>query len=83
MTSAEDVLELFGLAASKRRRAPAVGATAGAVLRQLADGVASADELARATGLESGPVAAALAELELAGLAVEADGRYRGVVRPG
>ena len=83
LTSAEDVLELFGLAASQRRQAPSVGATAGAVLGQLADGAASADELARATGLEPGPLAAALAELELVGLATEAAGRYRGVMPPG
>jgi DNA processing protein len=83
LMSADDVLELFGLAASQQRRAPTVGANAAAVLEQLADGVASADELARATGLEPGPLAAALAELELAGLAAEADGRYRGVVQPG
>ena len=80
LTSSEDVLELFGLAAAQRPRAPAVGATATAVLERLADGAASADELARATGLQPGLLAAALAELELAGLATEADGRYRGVV---
>ena len=83
LTSAEDVLELFGLAASQRRQAPSVGANAGAVLGQLADGAATADELARATGLEPGPLAAALAELELVGLATEAAGRYRGVMPPG
>jgi DNA processing protein len=82
LTSSEDVLELFGLAAPQRPRAPALGATAASVLGRLADGAASADELARATGLEPGPLAAALAELELAGLATEADGRYRGVVQP-
>jgi predicted Rossmann fold nucleotide-binding protein DprA/Smf involved in DNA uptake len=38
---------------------------------------ATADELARATGLPPGEVAAALAELELGGLAVEGDGTYR------
>ena len=38
---------------------------------------ASADELVRATGLLPGEVAAALAELEIAGLAAEGDGRYR------
>jgi len=80
LTSSEDVLELFGLTAGQRPRAPAVGATATAVLERLADGAASADELARATGLQPGLLAAALAELELAGLATEADGRYRGVV---
>src|SRR5438552_7175197 len=74
LTSAEDVLELFGLAASQRRQAPSVGANAGAVLGQLADGAGTADELARATGLEPGPLAAALAELELVGLATEAAG---------
>jgi DNA processing protein len=81
LTSSEDVLELFGLAAAQRPRAPALGATAAAVLERLSDGVASADELARATGLEPGPVAAALVELELAGVASEADGRYRGVMQ--
>jgi DNA processing protein len=82
LTTANDVLELFGLAASQRARMPEVGASAAAVLERLADGAASADELARATGLEPGPLAAALTELELAGFASEADGRYRVVVRP-
>jgi len=83
LTEVDDVLALFGLAASQRPRASAVGASAAAVLERLTDGAASADELGRATGLEPGQLAAALAELELAGLVVEADGRYRGVVRPG
>src|SRR5205085_10757593 len=47
LTSADAVLDVVGLPASQQRRAPAVGTTAGAVLRQLAEGVASADELAR------------------------------------
>jgi DNA processing protein len=83
LTTADDVLELFGLAACQRPRMPEVGESAAAVLERLADGAASADELSRTTGLEPGPLAAALAELELAGLASEADGRYRSVVRPG
>ncbi len=83
LTEVDDVLQLFGLAASQRPPTPAIGADAAAVLERLADGVASADELARAAGLEPGQLAAALAELELAGLVAEADGRYRGVVRPG
>ena len=83
LTTADDVLELFGLAACQRPRMPEVGESAAAVLERLADGAASADELSRTTGLEPGPLAAALAELELAGLASEADGRYRAVVRPG
>src|SRR2546421_111139 len=80
LTSADDVLELFGLAASQRPAAPAIGANAASVVKRLVEGAASADELARATGLEPGLLAAALAELELAGLATEADGRYRGVI---
>jgi DNA processing protein len=81
LTSTEDVLELFGLAASQRPRPPALGVEATAALARLADGAASADELARVTGLGPGPLAAALAELELAGLVAEADGCYR-VVMP-
>jgi DNA processing protein len=82
LTTANDVLELFGLAASQRPRILEVGASAAAVLERLADGAARADELSRTTGLEPGPLAAALTELELAGLASEADGRYRVVARP-
>ena len=47
------------------------------VLARLRETAAGADELARATGLEAGLVAAALVELELAGLAAEGDGVYR------
>jgi DNA processing protein len=82
LTSADDVLELFGLAASQASK-PKLGANAGVVLARLADGAASADELGQATGLGPGPLAAALAELELVGAATEADGCYRGVVQPG
>jgi predicted Rossmann fold nucleotide-binding protein DprA/Smf involved in DNA uptake len=47
------------------------------VLGRLRDGPASADELARATGLEAGALASALTELELAGVAVAAGGEFR------
>jgi DNA processing protein len=83
LTTANDVLELFGLAACQRPRVPTVGPSAKAVLERLADGAASADELSRTTGFEPGPLSAALAELELAGLVGETDGRYRVVVPPG
>jgi DNA processing protein len=83
LTSADDVLDVFGLTAPQLLQAPALSARAAAVLARLADGVAGADELARATGFDPGPLAAALAELELAGLVAEAEGRYRVVVRPG
>ncbi|HKA25968.1 MAG TPA: DNA-processing protein DprA [Gaiellaceae bacterium] len=83
LTSAEDVLELFGLSAAQRPRAPELGSAAAKVLERLADGAVSADELARATELEPGRLAAGLGELELAGLVTEAEGRYRAVMRPG
>jgi DNA processing protein len=84
LTSAADVLELFGLVSHQSTAPPVeLGADAAVVLDRLAHGVAGADELTRATGLEPSALAAALAELELAGLVAEADGLYRGVVRPG
>jgi DNA processing protein len=83
LTSADDVLELFGLAASQRPATPVLGADAASVVERLTEAAASADELARATGLAPGPLAAALIELELAGLATEAEGRYRGVISTG
>jgi DNA processing protein len=76
LTQADDVLELFGLSAAT---ATAVELTevADKVLSRLRDGPASADELARATGLEAGALASALTELELAGVAVAAGGVFR------
>ena len=71
LTGAADVLELFGLDEQPR----STGAAEAAGL--LAHLPATADELVRATGLEPGPLAAALAELELAGLVVEGEGTYR------
>ena len=82
LTSAKDVLEIFGLGLVPAAQSPALGVTATRVLDRLAESSATADELARATSLDAGPLAAALAELELAGLAREADGRYRGVRPP-
>jgi DNA processing protein len=79
LTSAVDVLEVFGLDLATPARTPALGETARRVLGRLAESSATADELARVTGLDASPLAAALAELELAGLIGEADGRYRGV----
>ena len=75
LTSAADVLELFGL---ERRVEPEVelGAAARAILERL-DGPTSADELVRAAGLDAGVAAAALSELELAGLVSPSDGVYR------
>ena len=83
LTSTEDVLELFGLSPGQRPPAPPLSIVAAKLLERLADGAVSADELARATELEPGRLAAGLAELELEGLVAEAEGRYRVVMRPG
>ena len=75
-TSAQDVLELFGIE-EQPYAAVSVGETAAAVLAALP---AAADDVVRATGLDAQAVAVALAELELAGLASEGDGLYRAAV---
>ena len=76
LTESRDVLELYGLAPVAA--APVdLSEPADTVLVRLRDGPASADELARATGLEAGALASALTELELAGAAVEAGGVFR------
>ena len=71
LTGGSDVLEHFGL----EPEAPeAANPEAAAILAHLP---ATADELARITELEPGHLAAALCELELAGLVVEGEGTYR------
>ena len=82
LTSAGDVLELLGFSGAQRPPPTALGRDAQALLALLVEASASADELARRTQLEPGRLAAALAELELSGAVVEADGLYRGVARP-
>jgi DNA processing protein len=78
LLSARDVLDVLGLElASRPPPGMAVSSAASAVLRLLADGARSTDELTRKSGRESGEVAAALVELELAGLAAQVDGVYR------
>ena len=79
LTSTEDVLESLGFAAPSRDP-PHVSREAETVLAALREGAAGADQLASATQLDAGRLAAALAELELAGLAAEADGVYRASV---
>ena len=81
LTSPAVVLEHLGLEPAQRQPAVAVGEEARALLALVADGAASADELARARGSSAGEVAVVLAELELAGLVTEAEGLYRGVAR--
>jgi DNA processing protein len=69
LTAAADVLESFGL------ESPADRKTAQNPLLDLLP--ATADELVQKTGLAVGQVIAALAELDVAGLAAEGDGIYR------
>ena len=78
LTSAADVLESFGIEATAAHQVE-VGGPAQAVMNRLRDAAGSADELARATELDAAELAVALSELELAGLAVQADGVYRAV----
>jgi len=85
VTSAADVLEWFG-----RDPAPAGGGAESTldprplrVYELLKDAPATADELARATGLSAAELAPTLTFLELNGLVAEGDGIYRGVMRPG
>jgi DNA processing protein len=72
-TSADDVLELFGL--TRDEQAPP--AVEGAAKNVLAALPGAADDVARTTGLDARTVAVALAELEVAGLASEGDGIFR------
>jgi DNA processing protein len=75
LLAAADVLELLGIDPSPPPAAPA--GDAAAVLDQLSEVPAAADELVRATGLAAGAVAAALTELELAGWIAQDGGVYR------
>ncbi len=71
LTSADDVLEVFGI------DPPVCKAPSHPLLELLP---ATADELVRLSGLASGTVAATLAELELQEMVVEGDGIYRKVL---
>jgi len=77
VTRAEDVLEAIGVEpASPPPGDPPTGAAA-AALAALDGGARTADEVARAAGLAPGEAAAALTQLELAGLVTAAAGIYR------
>jgi DNA processing protein len=81
LTGVDDVLEVFGLEPVVAAP-PEIGAAARLVLDRLADAPAGIDELARVTGLPAAELAAALTELELAGLAAGSDGIYRPRLTP-
>jgi DNA processing protein len=79
MTCAGDVLELFDLVPAQAQRAD-LGDVAQAVLGVLHDRPLTADEIARAAGLESAALSASLMELELAGRVTLEDGVYRAAI---
>ncbi len=76
VTCAADVLEGFGLSPAEPTEDD-LTPTARVVLARLREGPTGADALARALALEAAAVAAALAELELAGRVGESAGIYR------
>lgn len=79
VTAAADVLEAYGIEVVLQA-AEAPDGLAGTLLARLAETPASIDELARASGIAPGEVAAALIELELAGRISEGDGVYRATI---
>jgi predicted Rossmann fold nucleotide-binding protein DprA/Smf involved in DNA uptake len=66
-----------GFEAEPTARSASVSDAARSLLALLDDGASAADDLTRASGLSSAEVAAALVELELGGLAAQAEGVYR------
>ncbi|MGH3066944.1 MAG: DNA-processing protein DprA [Gaiellaceae bacterium] len=79
VTCAGDVLELFNLA-PVARSAGDLSEPAQAALGYLNDGPRTADEIARAAGIEPAVLSASLMELELAGRITLEDGVYRAAV---
>lgn len=76
LTRAADVLELFDLEPAPVAQ-PELSEGASLLLEHIRAAAAGADELVRTTGLSAAEIAVGVAELELAGLAAEAEGRYR------
>jgi DNA processing protein len=78
LLSGDDVLRVLGLeCAPPAPVAASLSSAAGAVLAAARDGPRGADELAQAAGIGAADAAAALVELELAGLLRCVDGVYR------
>jgi DNA processing protein len=77
VTGVADVLEAIGVPPPDPAGSSPPDGAAALVLAAVAAGAATTDEVARATGLGSGETAAALTELELAGLVESRAGVYR------
>jgi DNA processing protein len=82
LLSTADVLSALGIE-QPEAPPPPVSAAGGGVLRLLTDTACDFDGLVRRSGFSSAELAAALVELELAGLVDEAEGVYRCRVSPG
>ena len=82
VTKPADVLEALGVAPAAVP-APVFGPEAERVLAHVRDAPATLDELTRATGLDAGRLAAAVSELELAGVVTGDDGTLRASLNPG
>jgi DNA processing protein len=83
LTSIRDVLEALGIQTEPPRKRASLSDDAARVLALLDDGARDANEITRGSGLSSGSVAAALVELELAGLVVQGEGSFRTLGRTG
>jgi DNA processing protein len=77
VTCAEDVLEVLGVEPTPRPDDEPPEGVAGLALAAIDGGARTADEVALATRLAPAEVAAALTELELAGMVTAAAGHYR------
>ena len=82
-TRVEDVFEAIGIDPTPPEPLPPLSETGALVIAVVADGPSTIDEIVRRTALSAAVVAAALAELELAGLVAEGDGIYRRLITGG
>ena len=80
VTCAADVLEAVGVEPVSAAPVIPDAAGAAAVVEALSDGAATPDEIVRATSLSAGAVAAALVELELAGVVAVEEGVVRSTI---
>jgi DNA processing protein len=76
LTKPTDVLEALGIEAPSAP-APQLSPAAELVLARVRDSPAALDDVVRSSGLDAGAVAAAVSELELAGLLTETAGIFR------
>jgi DNA processing protein len=77
LTAVEDVLEAFGIEAGAAAAPAGLSEAAARVAARLEVEPAGADTLGRSLELDAGELAAALTELELAGMVSESDGFFR------